>query len=677
MNLVCISKIQPWLLAAILSLTALACSSPSDTGGLDAGQDASPLPDLDTGDELDVDDSACTPGQGRCTSVATREVCAEDGITWMEDFCAPADRCHEATGECQPQVCLPGSFQGCLDNGLQSYCNPSGTEIISGACPGNQPCEGTGCKAPECTVGLTRCIDRTRRDMCNEAGAFVEATPCAIGTECYNGVCEELCELNKKISSYIGCEYWSVDLDNYEDAISQPHAIVVTNANPTLTARVTLSEGFSQTQLVRGPDGVPYDLRIPPGQARIYSIPTGYDHTGTRILNNRAIRVVSSIPVLAHQFNPLNNVDVYSNDGTLLLPTNAVGTEYYGLSWTHRGGTIRLQGYLTIVNSTGMPNRVTVRPSARVVAGPNIPAIEAGSERIFELAPGDSLNLSTDGSEREAAEHNGCLAGNTSTPDNVTPCPDLTGTYIQAEHPITVFGGHQCANVIVGVDRCDHVESILLPISTWGKNYVGSKFSQRADGSLIEPDIWRVIASEDNTRIQTDPPLEGVHGRTLQAGEWTQFAATEHFELAADKPVSVAQYMVGSNWVGIPRTCNQGADASSPTGIGDPAMAVGVPIDQFRDNYIILTPADYEQNFINLIVPAGHDVSLDGVPIPADLWKPVGNKNRYEAAIVPVPEGFHTLTSEVPFGVVGYGYSCHVSYAFPGGLNLETMIDRQ
>ncbi len=648
------------LLVALL-LAIGACNGENGAEGPDAG-------DADIQDNTNQPQQECTPGATRCAHSMAVETCDEEGQSWVETTCDGGEQCDAELGACTAEICSPGTFDSCTDDGLQRYCNVTGTAWVEGACPGGGPCEGGQCPNPECEPGVDRCVARDTIETCNAAGAYVPSSTCPSGTECFEAVCEELCEISSKVSSYMGCEYWSVDLDNFEGALSQPHAIILTNPSDELPAEVQIFEGFTNIQVTIDSEGQPFATQIPPGEARIFSIPVGYDHSGTQIFHHKALRITSTIPVVAHQFNPLNNVDVFSNDGTLLLPTNTLGTEYYGLSWIHRGGTIRIRGYLTVVNSSGTDNTITVRPSANVVAGPDIPAITAGEERTFELPPGSSLNLSTAGTELDDAFDTGCLSDPEGHPTQTNPCPDLTGTHITSVHPITVFGGHQCANVLPGVDRCDHIESILLPVKAWGTSYVGSKFSPRATGALIEPDFFRVIAAENSTRIQTDPPIDGVHNRTIQAGEWLQFPAREHFEIAADRPIQVAQYMVGANWLGIERVC---ADGSANVGIGDPAMAIAVPTDQFRDHYIVHTPLDYEEDYLNVIVPVGVDVTLNGEPIPASAYRTVGSMNRFEVATVTVQPGFHTLQSDTPFGVVSYGYDCRVSYATPGGLNLE------
>lgn len=659
------NAINRQLLLLCVLCACWACSDPVNNASVDATADvATDTPDVapDTAQQL------CAPGASRCRDAATRLVCDEQGLAEQTLSCGEGLRCVESDGRCAAEVCIPGVFESCTPEGNQRYCNPQGTDYVEQPCPGGAPCTGGTCSAPECTEGARRCLGPDQVQLCNGARAWVPGAFCPTGTECFDGKCELLCELNKKVSSYIGCEYWSVDLDNYDDALSQPHAVVITNPNPTLPATVSFNAGYSNTQLRTSADGVPFDLTIPPREFRIYSIPVGFDHSGTRLLQDKAIRVASSIPVIAHQFNPLNNVDVYSNDGTLLIPTNTTGTEYWGMSWPHRGGRARIRGFLTIVNSTGAPNKVRVTPSAQVVAGEGIPVMEPGVERVFELAPGASLNLETSGVEFEDALVSGCLQATQGTPPNMSPCPDLTGTYINSEQPITVFGGHQCGNVLFGVDRCDHIESILFPVQSWGKDYVGTKFSPRSDSSIPEPDIWRVVASEDNTLIRTDPPIDGVNGFTLQAGQWRQFEATVDFRLGSNRPVMLTQYMVGANWLGIPRVCDLDG---SPTGIGDPAMALSVPASQYRKDYFVLAPEAYEKDFLNLIAPANASILLDGQAVDESLFKAVG-AGAYKVAVVPVEDGFHTLTSTVAFGVVSYGYDCRVSYASAGGLNLTS-----
>jgi hypothetical protein len=657
------------LLPLIAALLMCACS---DDGGSQTNSNNANNSDLDAGQ---TSQSLCEPGARQCGDVTTAQVCNADGTAWTDETCTGGDLCNESTGECADVICSPGQFDACTDEGLVRFCNPTGTEWVEDVCGGGGECVDGRCANAQCAPDTKRCVDTTQIELCNAAGSWAPADICPIGTECFDGECIDLCEINKKVSSYIGCEYWSVDLDNFDDALSQPHAIVVTNVNPELTAEITMTAGESEQQLTRGADAEPFDLRIPPGEARIYSIPTGYDHSGTRILSDKAIRLRSNIPVVAYQFNPLNNVDVYSNDGTLLLPTNSVGTDYIGMSWPYRGGRISIRGFLTIVNSSGAPAQVEVTPTAEVVPGPGVPTIAAGETRVFDLNPGQSVNLETSGAELEAARESGCLQDTQGPPENVSPCPDLTGTRITSTQPITVFGGHQCANVVQGVDRCDHIESILTPIRSWGTTYVGAKFSPRAVGAEAEPEVWRVVAAQDDTRIQTSPAIDGVHGRTLDAGEWLQFEANRHFVMGTSKPVMAAQYMVGSNWLGIPRECDEGIDAANPTGIGDPAMALAVPVDQWRNEYILLTPEAYERDYLNIIVPAGNDVFIDGEPIAASEWTPVGSAQAYEVAVLEMPDGFHTLTSEVPFGVVSYGYDCHVSYATAGGLNVEEIFD--
>ncbi len=639
------------LLALILSAGAWGCGggNPAAPGGDRPTPDVGGEPEApDVGADVvdeEIDDGTCAQGESRCVDRIRIEICDADGLTWRPERCRGEERCDEEAQACLQVVCVAGDILGCADERSIEVCNQTGTRTFTAPCPASSACVDDQCEVPLCQQGQTRCAGLEAIETCGPGGTFGAPEPCPLGKQCDAGECKELCELNKKVSSYIGCEYWSLDLDNFDDAIGQPHAIVVSNPNPELTANITITRPNGAPVPHEGP------ASIPPLGLGIYQMPTDSDISVIEI-SDKAFVVTSNIPVTAHQFNPLNNVDVFSNDASLLLPTNTLGTEYIVTSWEQRT-TPPLRGFLTVVNTSGQDNEVTVTVACNTAPGPQITRMTAGETRTFSLGPGQVLNIET-----------------------ANGGDDLTGSIISATQPIGVFGGHECANVVVGIDRCDHIESQLFPVNTWGTTYLGTKFFPRG----AEDDIWRVMGSEDNTVVTLDPPPLDELGRVIDRlvinrGEFVQLETAGHFLLNASKPVSLAHYMVGSNWFGIPRICDTGVDAGNPTGIGDPALSIAVPLNQYRADYIVLVPLDYDQDYLNIMIVDGTSVFLDGAPVPPNMFEPIGLTGHSVARVL-VEDGPHTLTGSAPFGLEAYGYDCHVSYAYPGGLNLEIEEER-
>lgn len=649
-----------WALVGLAALASAHCGDATDPGddeapsadaGLpsDAGRDVTqgrdvPSPDVsDALDDADDDaadsDVSCAPGLRVCADPRSVAECNATGDGYEVERCTSEERCDPDALACLPIVCVPATAQGCADAERFIVCNATGTGTFTAPCPGGVACVDNACEATPCEPGRTICTDAENVQTCRDDGSgYDPPVTCPRGQECDEGACVDLCTINAKKSSYLGCEYWSADLDNYDDALSQPHAVVVSNPSEELEANITITRGYDTPITLTGPATLP-----PLGQG-VYSMPLDAQ-VSTVEVSDKAFRVTSNVPVTVHQFNPLNNVGVFSNDGTLLLPTNALGTRYYIMGWEQRPDP-PLRGFMTLINTSGQNNQVTVTFSASTAPGPEIPRYAPGDVAVFDMAPGEVLNVATS------------QAGT-----------DLTGTYVESLFPIAAFGGHECANVLVGIDRCDHIETQLFPVSTWGTTYVGTKFFPRG----TEPDVWRVLASEDATILSTDPPIPDIDGAVVNRGEFLQFESSRTFQLTATAPVSLGHYMVGANWFGIPRTCTDG----EPVGIGDPALTVSVPIEQYRNDYIVLTPESYAQDYLNIVAPIGATVVLDGELVAEELFEPVGDIGTpFVAALLPVEDGPHRVTADLPIGLEAYGYDCRVSYAYPGGLNLEVASEQ-
>ena len=565
--------------------------------------------------------------------------------------------------------CTPGETLGCAGGDAVLACNAEGDGTEVQSCPSEAPyCLDGECGDQVCIPSARSCVDTENFQRCNADGTgYQEPEACPDDALCENGYCTTTCQLgSKQMSSHFGCEYWTVYLDQYDEddvlgdmpsfgtpASEVPHAVVISNPNDD-DATVQF-QTFHGGVIVDVPDPI-----VPAGQSKAFTMPRmSLDETG---ITQKAIFVRSTLPVTAHQFNPLNNESVFSNDASLLLPVSALGTEYYVMSWPTQGidmddgfGDFPIpipggdgdsdfdldfepqQAFATIIAASEGITTVHVTSTANIEEGSTMEGFDAGTTQVFELNNADVLNL-------QAA------AGGMSDGQS-----DLTGTHITSDKPIAVFGGHEQAVIGYDSDResccADHIEQQMFPLDTWGQRYMAA-FSP---GRTNTKDHWRIMAGENNVTVTTNPPQPEANNVTLNAGEFVAFFSDENFEIQGTGKLMVGQMLASQQ---------QTAEIT-----GDPAFILSVPMESWRDEYHVLTPEDYARDFITVIRPAGVEVILDGSPVSDAAFEAIGS-GEFETAAFEVNPGVHVLESAEPFAASAYGMDNAVSYGYPGGLNI-------
>jgi IgGFc binding protein len=574
--------------------------------------------------------------------------------------------------------------------------------------------------AGDCTNGTRRCDGNTFEVCENGSWTTVDQCPvfCSIdgctncdGPDCMTAACGDA--MNQQ--SYIGCEYWAVDLDNATevygipipvagmecavwpsskqmmggvkvcyapngaglagacddpgdqcpagwtctavpsadvpsvcalDGDHAPFAVVVSNPQPNIVAvTVEVVSGQSMTVTV-GPGEI---KALFPQQMGFAD--QGIDGTGTF---HRAYKVTSNAPIVAYQFNPLNNVDVFSNDASLLLPRTSFDKRYIAVSYptlTRRysngtPGKDNYNGYVTAV-AWDDNTQIQVTPTANTVAGNDgTPALMPGQPTTFTLNKFDVLNLSA-------------AAGSDPVTNDGLNGGDLTGTVFQSLNGKTfgVFGGHEAVRISAPSSNCcaDHLEEMMFPTSTWGKQFAVARTVVRRDA----PDILRIVAGTAGTQIGFAPvPMDGPCP-VLGPSQYCDVHITAPTEVTATQPVTVAHLMMSAI-----------QDGGPPVGTGDPSLGIVPPVEQYRTDYKFLAPMDYDEQYVDIVAVAGDVVTLDGTTVTG--WTPFGSGRA--AATVPLTVGPHTVSCNAKCSVEVYGWSQAVSYLFAGGLDLKPIV---
>lgn len=539
-------------------------------------------------------------------------VCANGVLT--EQACPMDQGCDAATGKCASCVCKPGDPATCLDANTAQTCDPSCTALVSTPCDPGKLCIAGACAPAVCSPGTKNCTNDTTFETCNAGGSgYDPGGSCTFKEKCVGSQgCKSLCDILAGAPSSVGCSFFGLNMWNFND--SNPDAIVVGNANDNAPASVTMftKNGGVET-VVEGP------VPIPPNGLHIFYIPNAASDviTGSALRSGGAFRVESDVPIVAYLHSPVQ--PQATNDASCLLPEPTLGNSYVVASYIDGLG-----GYPSYFDVIGTVDgtQVTVTSSTATDSGPGAPALTAGQTATYTLNRYDTLQIAATGK-------------------------DVMGTVVKSNQPVSVIGAVQCADVPQGVTYCDHLEEQMIPTRNWGKTYVGAHAPTRGNESYY----WRILAQQDGTVVDTTPQQPGFP-KTLGANQWYEFNTKQSFIFTGNKPYMAYQYLAGTDG---------GAND------GDPAMMTSVPVEQFLDHYVILTPSGYTSDYVQIIRAANVDVTVDGAVVPAAEYYTLG---AYQVADHKVTAGTHVMKSAMPFGIMGIGYTAVTSYGYPGGMAL-------
>ncbi len=615
-------------------------------------------------------------------------------------------------------------------------CNADGDGTNAGECPGVSVCRDEECVQVNCRPGTGICDGQQPLRCVPDGEGDYEFQPqesCGDGETCEAGVCLDRCGLAELIDSYVGCEYWAVETENvllYQDsqgnpavpaANRPPFAVVLVNDETDVTAQVSiygpdgeLAEAISSREVhsyrqnpgeewvtvhsetvneagqrIAGPHSGPIDrIALPPNATLTLILPNQDIPFGESTVTSTAYRVVSTQPVVAYQFNPLCCNYNYTNDASLLMPTSALTENYMFMShavWAG-GATNRLPDPRSpTITVVAMEDNTEVEIRLNGTVNDN----QGYSDIIYPVRSADGIE-GPDSSGVMRATLNAHQVLNVAGA-GTSPVVDLTGSLITASKPVSVFGAHTCTNIPFTSAACDHLESQLFPLETWATNFIASPLKIRnpdpPPGSR-EGTYWKFLARENNTSITVTtsiapsdvlpPSGEGVprcsefsaspaDGEfTLNAGQSCEFGTRHPFRAQSSRPIMIGAFMSGQNTVFDQVDWGDHA--------GDPSFFLLPPEEQYRTSYTFLTPATYFVSYITITMRTGFDIVLDGEVLdPTDFDHEILDGGTHIMAHIEVEPGPHQISSNIPFGLIVYGYDNYVSYAYTGGLDLTKL----
>ena len=239
---------------------------------------------------------------------------------------------------------------------------------------------------------------------------------------------------------------------------------------------------------------------------------------------------------------------------------------------------------------------------------------------------------------------------------------DLSGTKIVTDKQVSVFSGHELAQIPEEICCGDHLIEQVPSVTSWGREFYTMPLATRKSYSI------KILAAHNMTKITVYcNNLDESH--VVNEGQYLSktLPSQEYCVVYSDKPILVVQFGHGMN----------------EDGNGDPMMTIIPDILKFSNSFPVTTignntQLDYEQ-YINIIVLAQYyqpdmiHLILEGrsISLNAQEWIPIRVKHNVVAYATQVNvsesvlEVVH-LNKKSLMIVTVYGFGVTESYGHPG-----------
>jgi hypothetical protein len=186
------------------------------------------------------------------------------------------------------------------------------------------------------------------------------------------------------------------------------------------------------------------------------------------------------------------------------------------------------------------------------------------------------------------------------------------------------------------------------PVSAWGTEFFTLPFATRTAG-----DEYTIVASQANTTVTRNGAV--LVGLPADGANTVLLTSASH--ITANAPILLEHLATGGEF--------------KSDGNGDPTLIDVPPVSYYTRLQTVAVPATgFANSFLNVTIAAADipTLTLDGVPVQASLFSPVGDSTTESGAQIPVTPGAQTLAAAGPFGVEAYGFdpSSYDAYGFPG-----------